>query len=113
MQVILRAARVVAAHDCCNTTDSSTHDGVIQRPERSPVGAAQHVVYIFVGEAWDQIFFDLRNLGLAAITVIVYRFFEDIFSDGQRLVLVEFNMGSAFNLDFGGSGDDLGVEIAG
>ena len=113
MQIILRTARVVATHDCGYTTDASTHDGVIQRPKRSPVRAAQHVVDIFVGEARDQIFFDLRNLSFSAITVIVDRFLEDIFSDSQRFVLVVLNMGSAFNLDFGGSGDDLGVEIAG
>ena len=58
---ILRTAGVVAADVGDHTPDASRHDGVVQRAEGSPVGTAEHVVDVLVGEAGNDIGGELRD----------------------------------------------------
>jgi len=92
VQVVVLAARVVAADDGRHAANTPGHDGVVERAEGGAVAAAEHVVDVLVREAGNQVFAHVGDVRLAAILVIVNRLAQDLLGDGQRLVLVELDM---------------------
>ena len=82
-----------------------------KRAEGGPVAAAEHVVDVFMGEAGNESSRSIGDVCLAAVLVIVNGVLENFFGDGQGFMLIKFDVGGAFDLHFGGGGDDLGVEV--
>ncbi len=80
--------------------------------KEAAVGASQHVVDVFVREAGDQVFAHLRDVGRAAVLVVVDGGLEDLLGNRQGIVLIELDVRGALDFYFRGGGDDLGVEIA-
>jgi hypothetical protein len=106
------AARVVAADDSSHTADPPGHDRVVERPEGSPVRAAQHVIDVLVRKAGDQILAYVWDLSSAPVLVIVDGILQDLFGDRSKLCARRTRRETApLSLTFGRSGDDFGVEI--
>ncbi len=62
-------------------------------------------------KAGNQIFTNIRNLGLAAVFVVVNGLTQDVFGDGQGAMLIKLNVSRIFDAHFGRGGDNLGVKV--
>ncbi len=108
---VLGYAGVVAAHHAGQSAYAAGGNGVIQRPEGTSVVATLHIAQILVGEARHHIPGIARNVGLAAIGVVVDRPPHKLFRRIKCFVLIELHVGGAGDLGLGRRGDQLGVIV--
>ena len=103
--------RVVAADDADDAADAAGDDRVVERPERGPVGAAEHVLDGIDAEAGDHLLLGLGDEDLVGIAVleVVDRALDDRLGRAQAIVLVEAHVVGADGLGDIGGGNHFGV----
>ena len=108
---VLGHAGIIAAYYSHGTLDLAVHDVVVQRPERSTIAPAQHVVDVFMGEAGYHVTGVLRDGDLATVDVVIDTHPDDVLGDVERPLFLELNVSGARDLRLGGGGDQFGVEL--